>query len=116
MAARTPSRSFKLFGTEVECAKGRPLRAGSLTAVLDAGAIRYIRVGETEVIRAIAFLVRDENWGTFTPGITDLRIVERPGMFEVSYEGHCADAKRSLRASTRRTISSTVMPLFRPQF
>src|SRR6266550_2802699 len=26
------------------------------------------------------------------------------------------DAKRSLRARTRRTISSTVMPLFRPQF
>jgi len=97
MAASTPSRSVKLFGTEAECAKGRRLRAGALTAVLDAGAIRYIRMGETEVIRAIAFLVRDENWGTFTPGITDLKIVEQPDKFEVSYKGHCSDAKRSLR-------------------
>jgi len=105
MAASSPSRSVKLFGTESKDAKGRLLSAGVLSAVLDAGAVRYVRLGETEVIRAIAFLVRDENWGTFTPEITGLKIAEGSGAFEVTYEGRCADARRSLRYSA--TIRGT---------
>ena len=37
--------------------------------------------------RAIAFLVRDENWGTFTPSIEDLKIKERE-----DFRLTCADA------------------------
>lgn len=86
-----------LFGTEATEAAGRTLTAGALTAVFDMGMLRYIRLGETEVIRAIAFLVRDENWGTFAPDISNLRISEGEGAFSVSYDGQCKDAKRSLR-------------------
>jgi hypothetical protein len=91
-----PKRAIKLFGTEVPEPKLRTLRAGPLTAVFDNGALRYIKLGETEVLRAIAFLVRDENWGTFTPEISNLKIRQGKSDFRVSYDARCKDAKRSL--------------------
>ena len=35
------------------------------------GALRRISLGETEVIRGIAYLVRDRDWGTLVPQISD---------------------------------------------
>ena len=67
------SRAVKLCGTEQVDPPMRTLTAGPLSAEFDNGALRYIRFGGVEVLRAIAFLVRDENWGTFTPTIEDLR-------------------------------------------
>ena len=37
---------------------------------------RFTGLG-VEVLRAVAFLVRDENWGTYTPVISDLVIEQR---------------------------------------
>ena len=91
-----PTVAVKLFGTESTDAKGRILTAGPLTAVLDNGMLRYIKLGDTEVMRAISFLVRDENWGTFAPEITNLEVAETNGAFAVSYDAHCKDAKRSI--------------------
>jgi D-apionolactonase len=96
MAVKAPARAIKLFGTTVADSKGRSLRAGPLSAVLDNGQLRYIRVNDTEVLRAIAFLVRDENWGTFTPEISNLKIKQGKTGFRVSYRARCADAKRAL--------------------
>ena len=68
------SRAVRLYGTELVDPPMRTLTAGPLSAELDNGALRYIRFGGVEVLRGIAFLVRDENWGTFTPTIEDLRV------------------------------------------
>jgi hypothetical protein len=94
--AKQPKRAIKLFGTDVPEPKVKMLRAGALSAVFDNGALRYIKLGETEVLRAIAFLVRDENWGTFTPEITNLKIKQGKSDFRVTYDARCKDAKRSL--------------------
>ena len=96
MAVKQPKRAIKLFGTEVPEPKVRTLTAGSISAVLDNGALRYIKLGETEVLRAIAFLVRDENWGTFNPEISNLKVKQGKSSFSVSYDARCADAKRAL--------------------
>ena len=72
MATPSVSRAIKLFGTSVPEAKSRRLTAGPLSVELDNGALRYVRLGEVEVLRAIAFLVRDENWGTYAPSIDKL--------------------------------------------
>jgi hypothetical protein len=94
--AKQPKRAIKLFGTEVPEPKVKTLQAGALSAVFDNGALRYIKLGETEVLRAIAFLVRDENWGTFTPEISNLKIRQGKSDFRVTYDARCKDAKRSL--------------------
>src|SRR5882672_7356122 len=96
MPAKKPNLAIKLFGTTVPDSKGRLLRAGPLSAILDNGALRYVRLNEVEVLRAIAFLVRDENWGTFSPEIAKLTVKQGKSGFEVSYEARCADAKRAL--------------------
>jgi hypothetical protein len=96
MATKAPSRAIKLFGTTNIDSKGRILRAGPLSAVLDNGQLRYVRVNDIEVLRAIAFLVRDENWGTFTPEISNLKVKQGKTGFRVTYRARCADAKRAL--------------------
>jgi len=90
------SRNIRLFGTEQTDAPLRVLTAGPLSVAFDNGAIRYVRIGGVEVIRGIAFLVRDENWGTFRPSIDGLTINERPDGFEIAYRATCKDAKRTL--------------------
>jgi hypothetical protein len=76
--------------------KGSELRAGPLTAMLDNGALRYIKLGDVEVLRAVAFLVRDENWGTYTPAIKNQKIRRTPNGFSVSYDARCGKAGRAL--------------------
>lgn len=96
MSADEPTRAVKLFGTTTVDPEGRELRAGALSAVLDSGALRYIRVGDVEVLRAIAFLVRDENWGTYTPQIDNLKIAEGDAGFAVTYGARCSNGKNAI--------------------
>jgi hypothetical protein len=96
MATAKPKRAVKLFGTEVPGSKGRELKAGPITAMLDNGALRYIKLGDVEVLRAIAFLVRDENWGTYAPAIANLKIRQTPKRFSVTYDARCGEAGGAL--------------------
>jgi len=61
-----PSRAIALFGTDEPVTPPRVLRAGMLSAELEAGNLRYIRWNGEEVLRAISFIVRDPDWGTLS--------------------------------------------------
>jgi hypothetical protein len=106
MVSAKPKRAVKLFGTEVPDSKGRELRAGALTAILDNGALRYIKLGDVEVLRAIAFLVRDENWGTCTPDIGNQKVRQTPMGFSVSYHARCGEAGRALNYDAEISASA----------
>ena len=97
----TPSRAIKLFGTEQKVAPPVLLSAGPLTAELDDGGLRYIRLGGKEVLRGVAFLVRDKNWGTYNPAIENLKIDSKGGGFTVSYDAECRDDAQAFRFSAR---------------
>ncbi|MBX2854466.1 MAG: hypothetical protein KTR21_05735 [Rhodobacteraceae bacterium] len=99
----TASRSVKLFGTEEPAGVMTTLRAGTLEAELDAGNLRYIRTGGVEALRAIAFLVRDRNWGTYNPEITNLQIQQSEERFAVTYDAVCRDEAQSFRYAVRIT-------------
>ena len=96
MAQTIPSRAVMLCGTEQTEPDVRVLVAGPLSVEFDNGALRYVRLGDVEVLRAIAFLVRDENWGTFSPVLSDLKIAEGPDGFRISFKAACGDAKRRI--------------------
>ncbi|QKV18533.1 D-apionate lactonase [Oricola thermophila] len=81
--------AITLYGTSQPRPHGRVLRAGRLEARLEEGNLRYVRYDGVEVIRAIAYIVRDRDWGTLQPAITDLVVVENAEEFEVSYTGTC---------------------------
>ena len=97
MATPKPSRAIKLLGTESADPKARVLRVGALSAEFGNGALRYIRVNEVEVLRAIAFLVRDENWGTYAPATTNLKVRQGRDGFAMSYEASCGPADHALK-------------------
>ena len=71
-----PARAIALYGTKEEVPAPRLLRAGKLTAELDAGNLRDTRWNGEEVLRAVSFIVRDKDWRTYNPAISDLAVVE----------------------------------------
>ena len=78
-----------LCGTEQPDVVGRVLKAGPMQVELDNGQLRYLKVHGVEVLRAIGFLVRDENWGTYIPKISKLKINEHSDGFSVSFHAVC---------------------------
>ena len=114
MAAVKVSTAVARFGATAPGAKGRELRAGAINALLDNGQLRYIRVNGVEVLRAIAWLVRDENWGTFTPSLRNLRVKTTPEGFDVSYRATIGSGDRMLAyeakiaANRKGTLEFTV--------
>ena len=63
-------RAIKLFGTDEPAPEQRRLTAGPVTATLENGQLRWIKLGDAEAIRAIGFLIRDRNWSTCPPEIS----------------------------------------------
>ncbi|MCA2406680.1 hypothetical protein GYN07_26860 (plasmid) [Rhizobium leguminosarum bv. viciae 248] len=81
--------AFQLYGTHLVDPQRVRLRAGKLEADLANGNLRTIRYDGTEVLRAISYLVRDRDWGTYNPEIADLKIQQSDDRFEVTYLTRC---------------------------
>ncbi|MDQ7978402.1 hypothetical protein QYH69_14220 [Paraburkholderia sp. SARCC-3016] len=73
------------------------LAAGPLSVEFDGGGLRYVCYGEVEVIRAISFLARDENWGTHALKLDDVQIEQRDDAFEVQFRGTCGPGGAELQ-------------------
>jgi hypothetical protein len=82
-------RAVALFGTTEPVPERIILTAGPVTATLENGALRWICLGDIEVLRGIAFLVRDRNWGTPTPSISDLSVNQTERGFRVTFRALC---------------------------
>jgi hypothetical protein len=86
MSAETDA--FLIYGTrEVE---PQPIRlmAGKLTADLSGGNLRTITYDGVEVLRAVSYLVRDRDWGTYAPQIFAADALSKTG-FETNRCGFC---------------------------
>lgn len=81
----TYSSDFLFFGTEEKEPEAKRLQAGDLSVELVGGNVRSIRFGDMEILRSIAFLVRDRDWGTCDATISDLDIAETKDGFSVRY-------------------------------
>ena len=93
MTAPSPC-SLRLFGTDIPPADAQLLRAGDLEVELVQGNLRAIRFKGHEILRAIAYVVRDRDWGTFDPAISDLVVDMQPKRFEVRYFASCGGRLR----------------------
>ncbi|WP_145953404.1 hypothetical protein [Oceaniglobus indicus] len=96
-----PSHAIRLFGTEEAVEPPRVLRAGKLSAELVAGNLRYIRWDGAEVLRAVSFIVRDKDWGTYNPKISDLEVEESDDRFTVTFSAIAADDEQSFAYDAR---------------
>ena len=106
MAKGALTRAIKLTGTDVAEGKRRMLEAGPITAMFDNGAIRYIRYRGVEVLRGIAYLARDKDWGTYTPAIENLKIRQGKDGFAISYTATCKDKAQGLRYEAKIEASA----------
>lgn len=61
------------YGTPEPPQISTPLRAGALSLQFEAGSLRYLRAGESEVVHQIYAAVRDSNWGTVGAVLSDLQ-------------------------------------------
>ena len=82
-------------GTKEKAPKCVVLKAGPLTAEFVAGNLRAIRYEGHEVLRAIAYVVRNADWGTYNPEISDCLIRKDRKSFTVTYRARCVSADSS---------------------
>ena len=109
-----PSEALTLYGTEQEAPEARTITAGTLTATLEAGKLRWIRYGGVEALRGLAFVVRGAGWETRAPEIANLEIEEEGGGFRVGYDGRIdspdgvLDFRAEIVAENERSLVFTV--------
>lgn len=84
-----------LYGTSVPPAPRRLLRAGRLSAELVEGSIRRLAWNGTEIVRGIAFLIRDDAWGTLPARLDDPVVTAHEGHFSVRFGGAIEGADAS---------------------
>ena len=118
MKSSAVSKNVVLCGTEQADVVGRVLTAGPMQVEFDNGQLRYLKVHGVEVLRAIGFLVRDENWGTYVPKISGLKIQQRKDGFSISFHAVCSrpgqeiayDATIDGRADGSLEFNGTAIP------
>ena len=98
--------AFLLHGTRAVEVDPVRLSAGLLSADFVNGNLRTIRHGGTEVLRAIAYIVRDRDWGTYEPELTNLVIDQGAGTFSISYSASCTGPDAS-RLGFRATVKGS---------
>jgi hypothetical protein len=62
-----------------------PLRAGPLRLVFDRGELRWIRLGEREVLRGVYFALRAQSWVRVGSVLEDLEIEAEPASFRLRF-------------------------------
>jgi hypothetical protein len=68
------------------------LRAGPLTAVFEDGDLRYVRLGDREIVRRVYVAVRDPNWNTILGRRSDVQVERGERSFRITYASrHVAD-------------------------
>ncbi|KQV84406.1 hypothetical protein [Rhizobium sp. Root1220] len=92
------SEIFALYGTHEAEERPVSLSAGRLSADLANGNLRTIRYNGIEVLRAVSYLVRDRDWGTYSPRIQNLVVDQGRDTFSVRYTAGCAGPEDSALA------------------
>ncbi|GGD23070.1 D-apionate lactonase [Aureimonas glaciei] len=109
----------KLFGTAEPLPEIYRLRAGTLEAELIGGNLRAVRFAGHEVLRTVAYVVRDRDWGTYAPAVEIVSLEETEFDFTVRTRSVCratdgselhAEAEITGDASGRLTFTVTAEP------
>ena len=73
------------FGTDAPLPELIPFRAGPLSGVYEAGKLRYLRIGQTEILRMIYPAIRDRNWSTAPAEIIAENLNIQENTFAIEY-------------------------------
>lgn len=115
----TPELRIKAYGSPDSLPQQTILRVGKVELTYENGSIRWIKLGETEIIRMIYSAVRDRNWGTIEPKIEsetqeigensfDIRLKVRYQAESIHFvaEYHISGGKNKIRVEMQGTAQS----------
>lgn len=94
-----------LHGSDLPLQDLRWLRAGPLTVALDGVDLRYMSLGEVELVRRIYVAVRDRDWNTVPGVISGLKVAGHEDWFLISFDAR--HTSPDVDFSWRGTISGT---------
>lgn len=95
-----------LYGTDQPPVSRQAYRCGPWGLTLEGGALRHITLNGTEAIRGIAFLVRDRDWGTLTPVITNETVEQSEAALQLSYNAAFSSQGARLDVTVRLEVSA----------
>ncbi len=79
------STNILYYGKENALPEQIPLRAGPLTMIYENGDLRYIKLGEKEIVRRLYVAIRDRNWSTAANVLSDVQMQIDDDAFHISY-------------------------------
>jgi hypothetical protein len=74
------------YGKAEPLSEQTELRAGPLSLCFEAGDLRYICLGDREILRRVYVAVRDRNWGTVPVALSHLQIQRADDAFHIAYD------------------------------
>lgn len=93
--------ALRLFGTDEPVPPLRLLTAGALECEFEGGAVRRVRWRGVELLRGVAYLLRDRDWGTVPGRLGALQVDESPGRFVARFVLRMALGDAELAAHAR---------------
>src|SRR5689334_198131 len=93
------------YGSTRRLPEQMSLRAGPLSLIFEEGDLRYIKFGDREIIRRIYAAIRDQNWGTVAPVLSNLDIKHDDNSFQISYDVENKQSSRGIDFAWKGTIS-----------
>jgi D-apionolactonase len=80
------SRNVLYYGKEEPLPEAIPLRAGPLSLLFQAGDLRYVRLGDQEILRRVYVAVRNRNWGTVPAALTNVAVESSSSGFRIAFD------------------------------
>jgi hypothetical protein len=74
------------YGVDAPLPERAELRAGPLSLVFEEGDLRCVRLQGREILRRVYVAIRDRNWGTIPPRLSNLQKEIAADSFRITYE------------------------------
>jgi D-apionolactonase len=101
---RELSRFERWYGRDDPPVERRLARAGPLTAELEGPDLRYMRAGGVEVVRRLYAAVRDQNWGTVPPELSNVELLVEDDRFSLRFDARNVDSTMGVDVAWRGEI------------
>ncbi len=87
-----------IFDADIHYIPATTLSAGNIRMIYEAGRLRYLSAGDTEIVRTIYPALRNRNWATIIPKITEEKISKKADSFSISYRASYEQEEIKYRA------------------
>ena len=74
------------YGKDEPLPEQAQLRAGPLSMIFESGDLRYIRFDDHEILRRVYVAIRDHNWDTILPQLSNVQIEQEGDAFRITYD------------------------------